>query len=593
MEKFLKKMKIKKKLIATFLFVTILSSCSGIISLFILKSADQQYSNTLVNYGLSQGDIGLLISSLNEDSSYLLTMMLTDETSVRQDAQSKIQENTPIIDEAMASIEKTLISDQEKKYYQTISNTLPLFMNQAQEIIRLADSRRVKEAMTLYQSETLSHIKTLEQATQDLMNLNKTTGTMHSEHLTQNTNFTILCMIALILVCVGLSLGLAIYISNSIAKPMVDCSERLVSLAKGDLNSAVPVIDSDDETGILARATSELVEGLQSLIHEVSDVLKNISEGNLNIPYTRSFDGDFSSLHTSADKIIDSLNDAFSQMNQCSDQVADGSDQVSNGAQALSQGATEQASSIEELAATINDISQKVNDNASAAEEVLDKTNDVGTEMKLSNQNMQDMVNSMRKITEGSNEISKIIKTIEDIAFQTNILALNAAVEAARAGSAGKGFAVVADEVRNLASKSSEASKSTSSLIENSLRAVEEGSKIADITAKSLSNAASSTEEVISAVNRISEATIEQADALKQVTQGVDQISSVVQTNSATAEESAAASEELSGQAQILKDLVGRFKIKDRFQTNKASNSSLNKEHSNEAMSYFSHDSKY
>ncbi len=264
--------------------------------------------------------------------------------------------------------------------------------------------------------------------------------------------------------------------------------------------------------------------------------------------------------------IAEKLNDTMMQISQSASQVASGSEQVSNGAQALSQGATQQASSVEELAATINEISDKVNQNADSARQANKKAGSVSAEMNVSNEKMQQMIEAMGDITNCSNEIGKIIKTIEDIAFQTNILALNAAVEAARAGSAGKGFAVVADEVRNLASKSAEASQNTSALIENSLKAVENGTHIADETARSLLQAVNDVSEMTAIIGQISEASSLQADSIAQITMGIDQISSVVQTNSATAQESAAASEELSSQSQLMKSLVGRFKLKNSSQ---------------------------
>ena len=217
---------------------------------------------------------------------------------------------------------------------------------------------------------------------------------------------------------------------------------------------------------------------------------------------------------------------------------------------------------MQELAATINEISNRVKQNADNAQQANAMAGSVSTEMNVSNEKMQRMIQAMGDISNCSSEIGKIIKTIEDIAFQTNILALNAAVEAARAGTAGKGFAVVADEVRNLASKSAEASQNTSALIENSLKAVENGTKIADETAQNLLQAVNDVNEMTNIIGQISEASSNQADAISQITMGIDQISSVVQTNSATAEESAAASEELSSQSQIMRSLVGRFRLK-------------------------------
>jgi methyl-accepting chemotaxis protein len=259
--------------------------------------------------------------------------------------------------------------------------------------------------------------------------------------------------------------------------------------------------------------------------------------------------------------IRNNLSDALSRINESADQVANGSEQVSSGAQALSQGATEQASSIQELAATINDISNQINSNAQNAKEARKEAEGAEKNVLTSNQKMVEMNQAMMQISDKSNEIGKIIKTIEDIAFQTNILALNAAVEAARAGEAGKGFAVVADEVRNLASKSGDAAKNTTLLIEESMRAVENGTKISTDTAKSMHQVVESTKRINMIIENVAEASDKQAVAVNQVTQGIDQISSVVQTNSATAEQSAAASEELSGQAHIMKGLVQQFKL--------------------------------
>jgi len=249
------------------------------------------------------------------------------------------------------------------------------------------------------------------------------------------------------------------------------------------------------------------------------------------------------------------------QINQASDQVASGSEQVSFGAQALSQGATEQASSVEELSATIVELSGHVKVNADHAAEASRLSNDAGSGVMESDGHMKEMIEAMGDISDKSKEIGKIIKTIDDIAFQTNILALNAAVEAARAGSAGKGFAVVADEVRNLAQKSAEAAKNTTVLIEGSILAVDNGTRIVGQTAKSLQDVVVKAGNVTNKMTDIANASEQQAKAIAQVTQGIEQIAAVVQTNSATAEESAAASEELTGQAQMLKELVGKFRL--------------------------------
>ena len=273
--------------------------------------------------------------------------------------------------------------------------------------------------------------------------------------------------------------------------------------------------------------------------------------------------GEFAKMKTAMQNISKTLTATLTQINLAADRVSTGSDQISGGAQALSQGATEQASSIQELSATITDIAEHVKSNAANAEQSSKMANELEREIVLSNDQMQQMISSMHEISNTSNEIGKIIKTIEDIAFQTNILALNAAVEAARAGAAGKGFAVVADEVRNLAGKSADAAKNTTALIEKSIKAVESGVLIADKTAQSLTTVVSSARTVTGNIDKISAATKEQASSISEISMGVEQVSSVVQTNSATAEESAAASQELSSQAQMLKTLAGRFRFKN------------------------------
>ena len=319
---------------------------------------------------------------------------------------------------------------------------------------------------------------------------------------------------------------------------------------------------SKDELGVLAENLRFVLKTLSSYIAHICSRMDSLAEGDLSIEMDMNYLGEFESIQHSGNKIIESMNDAMSQLHQAADQVASGSEQVSSGAQALSQGATEQASSVEELAATINDLSAKVSETAHNARDINEQITLTASEIDNSNHMMESMMAAMTKINDCSSEIEKIIKTIEDIAFQTNILALNAAVEAARAGEAGKGFAVVADEVRSLASKSQEAAKDTTALISNSLTAVSEGNQIAADTQSSLVKVVTSSQKIAENMTSITQASDTQAEGIQQVTIGLDQISSVVQTNSATAEESAAASEELFSQSSLLKSLVGRFRLK-------------------------------
>lgn len=376
---------------------------------------------------------------------------------------------------------------------------------------------------------------------------------------------SIVFTIIIVLVFIILGIFIAVSFGNSIGRPIKSCALRLEKLAEGDLNSSVPQIKTNDELELLASSIENITNGLRRIIKDEEYLLDEMGRGNFDVESTEvnSYVGDFAQILDSIRSINFQLSNTLSHVNQSADQVAGGSDQVASAASSLSTATTQQASSIEQLASIIKEISAQFRDTASHAKSASERAELVGTEMVDSNTQMQQMIIAMEEIKNSSNEISKIIKTIEDIAFQTNILALNAAVEAARAGAAGKGFAVVADEVRNLANKSQEASKNTAALIVNAIQSVEHGTKIADTTAKFMTEAVKGAQEVVSLIEKITDTTQIQSSSLEQVTIGIDQVAAVVQTNSATAEESAAASEVLSGQSQAMKKLIEKFKFKN------------------------------
>ncbi|MCH1948821.1 methyl-accepting chemotaxis protein [Enterocloster sp. OA13] len=404
------------------------------------------------------------------------------------------------------------------------------------------------------------------EAVEDLKSFSDSVDVLGEQDYNSSIRIQKLLLVVAILLSVAaivIAIVLALMLIRAIVPPIKEIQKGMEEIEDGNLEIRLQY-QSRDELGQLSDSVRGMVDSLKTIIHDEDYLFAEMGNGNFNVQ-TRAEDkyvGNFTSILTSIVKLRDNLNRTLMQINQSADQVSSGSDQVSSGAQALSQGATEQASSIEELAASVNEISSQVKQNADNARNASSRVNEVGSEAAESNRRMQDMLAAMAEISSRSSEIGKIIKTIEDIAFQTNILALNAAVEAARAGEAGKGFAVVADEVRNLASKSAEASKNTAALIEGSLKAVQNGTKIADDTAMSLNAVVTGVQDVTGTINEISDASEAQARSISQVTLGIDQISSVIQTNSATAEESAAASEELSGQAQLLKDLVSQFRLK-------------------------------
>lgn len=364
-------------------------------------------------------------------------------------------------------------------------------------------------------------------------------------------------------ICFVLSVLLIIAIVKKIIKPVKQCSDQIVTLSHGDLHQ--PPLDFgnniDKEISQLSESTNLISKNINEVITDINNMLESLGKGDLTYKPADVYFGDFAPLKDSYEHIMISLNKIMNNINKAGQLVATGSQQVADAAGNLSGGATKQAASVEELSASLNEVAEKVNRNAARATDAADNSAKATSLVESGNEQMNGLLDAMREIDDTSKEIAKIIRTIDDISFQTNILALNAAVEAARAGEAGKGFAVVADEVRNLAGKVADAASTTTELIKNSIKAVENGTKIANQTAETLKEIVTTTTETTGLVSDISTACAQQAEAIEQITVGVDQISSVVQTNSATSEECAAFAQELSVQANVLDDMVSKFVI--------------------------------
>ena len=395
-------------------------------------------------------------------------------------------------------------------------------------------------------------------------------GQALSGEYTATMNSTIAIMHGSTIVCLLLSLvaliSLVTYVLRYVIKPLLLITENAKPLQEGRLTLDLGY-HSKNELGQLADTLEGSVGRIQEYVSDIDRVMAELSQGNFDVRTSIPYVGDFQAIEGALGQFTTALSDAMGNIIQAEHRVSSHAEQLSSGAQALAQGATEQASAVQELYATVDDLSKSAERNAKAASDAQESAKLTSQQVSLSSQQMEAMVSAMADISNASQQIGRIIATIEDIAFQTNILALNAAVEAARAGSAGKGFAVVADEVRNLASKSDEAAKATKGLIENSVQSTHRGTQIVDEVSGSLKKALELVLKSDAAIAAITQAIAEEADSLSQVSEGIGQISSVVQTNSASSEESAAVSSELFEQVHLLEDETRKFKLKHHSYT--------------------------
>ena len=556
----MKNLQISTRLIVAFLIVIALLVVTGVVSLVMINnvgnSLQQFYDNnyqTVTNTWQARYNLFAMRASI------LRSLVDTDQKQIDQclvDAQGYHS----------AAVEKTTLL--KNTYLGDLSQIdsavtkLNSLTKDLEEVRELSLAGQKQEGYELYKADVIPTIEEARGILIDIAGGAETRAVARVESASALATTATIIVIVMAVVSAVIGVLLALYISNSINKPVNEMQKATLDVAGGNLDASI-TYESKDALGHLADNMRSLTKTIRDIILDVEYQLSSMGNGNFAVTSRNpdAYVGQFARLRTAIQQLNASVSDTLQQIDVSADQVNSGGEQVSSSAQALAQGATEQASSVEELAATIGEISNQVEATAGHARNARDENQQSADQIQVCSRHMADLMDAMRDIEEKSQEISKVIKTIEDIAFQTNILALNAAVEAARAGTAGKGFAVVADEVRNLATKSQEASASTATLIEDTVRAVKEGSRLASETDDALREVVTRAEKVTTAVNLISQATSDQNRDVAQVSTGIDQISSVVQTNSATAEQSAAASEELSGQANLLKELVGRFTL--------------------------------
>ena len=548
-------LKIAAKLILGFVFVAALAGfigIYGIINLRMISDNDSKlYEENLV--GIAK------ISALSND--FISIRMVMRDLIMNLDKADKskhvdrVQGYLEDFDEVMIEYETTISAQEDRDYFNEIASLMVAYKAAVEEIVDAALAGNSVEEVTALFEAAGPLGNTLENTLNTLTLWNEEQAQERSVSNEEAADLASLIMVLIVAAALIVSVFLGIFISIIISRPINQLTEIAEKLALGDVSIRVEAKTSD-EIGMLMISFGKMIAN----IREQVEVVERMASGDLTAQIEVKSQQDL--LGKKLNEMLKMNNEILNNINSAAEQVASGAKQVSDSSIALSQGATEQASSIEELTASIEEISTQTRQNAEYANQANSLAETARTNAVQGNSQMGEMLKAMTEINESSASISKIIKVIDEIAFQTNILALNAAVEAARAGQHGKGFAVVAEEVRNLAARSANAAKETTDMIEGSIKKVEGGTRIANETADALSKIVDGVAKVANLVSDIASASNEQATAITQVDQGIMQVSQVIQTNSATSQESAAASEELSSQADLLKDQVSRFKLK-------------------------------
>ena len=483
--KLLKNLKIRGKILGTVILCLLVCNIGAVFTLAELGKVKENYNYALENYGFSQGDIGKSLAAFIRMDGNLHDVISYTDPENKSEAIEDFGNCANQAEAYLAEVEAAITSDSERAYYDQVAAAWKEYRAAAESMVADYSASNDTTLMRNAEKQLVRDIDPLYMVVYDnmynLMDEKVAEGDQLAAECAAMTTKTMVFGSVISLTALLLGFLLATYVSGRISKSLNACADRMLLLAtKGDLTSEVPQAESKDEVGMLLDSMATLVHNLQVIVHDIDFLLDQMGGGNFEIRTDKVdyYIGDFANMLDCMKRINIRLSTTMGRILQSSDQVAAGAEQVSTSAQALAQGTTEQASAVEELSATITEISNAAQYNAETTAHAQENANSAGEQARRCNEQMQVAAVAMEEISNSSREIGKIIKTIEDIAFQTNILALNAAVEAARAGEAGKGFAVVADEVRNLASKSDQAAKATKELIENSINSVEKGTDI-------------------------------------------------------------------------------------------------------------------
>ena len=538
-------MKITKKLLISFIVIVILYLATVFTALYgvrkITGNFDEFYNKS---YQIVKESMDFRLNQYIVARDMLL-IVNEKNTETTAEELKEAKTSMAIVDQAMENLMKLNGENDMMSELKQLHGELVI---PREKVMTLLENEKYDDAMKVYQNDYSPKAVEARSFLRDLETETKKAADAYYLSSNQSASVMLISLVVLSIVTLLLTSALWFIIARSITKPIQTLKKAAKDLSNGNLHTKLEY-HSQDELGSLADSMRETITTLSVYVNEIEKTMLMIGKGKLNYQAGVEFKGDFITLSESLNQISSLLSKSMLQIANSAEQVSGGAQQISNGAQMLSQGASEQAGSIEELATSINEISENVKNNADdtvAASEQMDRVTE-----------------AIEEIKQNSMDITGIVKDIEDIAFQTNLLSLNAAVEAARAGDAGRGFSVVASEIRKLATKTTEASKTTAELIKKSTTSVEEGSTLISSAEQSMKHVVEGAREVANKIERISQSNIQQANFIIQIRQSIGMISDIVQGNSATSEESAAASEELAAQAQLLRELVNKFELRD------------------------------
>lgn len=554
----MEKMKMQQKLNFGYIIVIVLMVLSGLFSIISLRTLYGNFTNYTNGAQVVEKAAQMSRVHINVAARNIREMALNTDTSTYGQFKAEIEERVEKARDEIAALKATGLI--EESLAESFSNSLEEWIAVGYDIIEELEAGNREEATRMILEDCVPVLNELIATAQEIDSL--TVEITESAIASSRNSFFIgvIVIIAFIILATILSLYIGRKIIAAVTIPLVEIESVAKGLAQGDLHNDL-TYHSEDEIGSLANSLRDSIKTLSTYVDDISRTMSEFSRGNFVVHPEVEWKGDFEGIHKSFMMFEEKMAETIRGIQEVAEQVKSGSDNVSDSSTDLAQAATEQAGIAQELAATIESVSGQVSQNAESAKEISRKVENVGEEIFQGNAKMQEMVLSMKEISNASQEIGKIIATINDIASQTNLLALNASIEAARAGEAGRGFAVVADQVSTLASQSSEAAKESTVLIESSMRAVKKGVVIAEETAKQLENVVSGSKTITEEVTKVANALEAQEDSFAQINSGVDNINDVVQTNAATSQECAAASQEMNNQAGALESLVGKFNI--------------------------------